>query len=60
VNLFDSFQRGVHYFFQEYGLHESTNAESYLMDHEIAWRRLIGVDSFEELIKPWSKMSLKD
>lgn len=51
---------GVHYFFQEDWLRESTNAESYLMDHDIARCRLFGVESFDELIKPWSAMSLKD
>jgi len=51
---------GVHYFFQADWLRESTNAESYLMDHDIARCRLFGVDSLEELYKPWSELSLKD
>jgi len=51
---------GVHYFFQKDWLRESTNAESYLMDHNIARCRLFGVDSFDELVKPWSELSLKD
>jgi pimeloyl-ACP methyl ester carboxylesterase len=51
---------GVHYFFQEDWLRESTNAESYLMDHDIARCRLFGVDSVAALVKPWSALSLKD
>ena len=51
---------GVHYFFQEDWLRESTNADSYLMDHDIARCRLFGVDSLDELLKPWAALSLKD
>ncbi|HTF91416.1 MAG TPA: alpha/beta hydrolase [Verrucomicrobiae bacterium] len=51
---------GVHYFFQEDWLRESTNADSYLMDHDVARCHLFGVESVEELIKPWSQLSLKD
>jgi esterase FrsA len=51
---------GVHYFFQEEWLRESTNADSYLMDHDLARCRLFGVDSIDELVKPWSALSLKD
>ena len=51
---------GVHYFFQEDWLRESTNAESYLMDHDIARCRLFGVDNLDDLRKPWSALSLKD
>jgi pimeloyl-ACP methyl ester carboxylesterase len=51
---------GVHYFFQENWLRESTNAESYLMDHDIARCRLFGVDNLDELLKPWAALSLKD
>ena len=51
---------GVHYFFQADWLRESTNADSYLMDHDIARCRLFGVDSVEELIEPWAALSLKD
>ncbi len=51
---------GVHYFFQEDWLRESTNAESYLMDHDIARCRLFGVNNLDELMKPWSALSLKD
>ena len=51
---------GVHYFFQEDWLRESTNAESYLMDHDIARCRLFGVNDLEELMKPWSALSLKE
>lgn len=51
---------GVHYFFQEDWLRESTNAESYLMDHDVARCRLFGVNHLEELQKPWAALSLKD
>src|SRR4030095_11351728 len=51
---------GVHYFFQEEWLRESTNADSYLMDHDIARCRLFGVNNLDELMKPWSSLSLKD
>jgi pimeloyl-ACP methyl ester carboxylesterase len=51
---------GVHYFFQENWLRESTHAESYLMDHDIARCRLFGVDNLAELAKPWAALSLKD
>ena len=51
---------GVHHFFQEEWLRESTNAESYLMDHDVARCRLFGVDNLEELVKPWAALSLVD
>lgn len=51
---------GVHYFFQEDWLRESTNAESYLMDHDIARCRLFGVARIDELVKPWAELSLQD
>jgi esterase FrsA len=51
---------GIHYFFEEGWLRESTNAESYLMDHDIARCRLFGVSNLDELVKPWAAMSLKD
>jgi hypothetical protein len=51
---------GVHYFFQEDWLRESTNADSYLMDHDIARCSAFGVSSVDELVKPWSALSLKD
>ena len=51
---------GIHYFFQEHWLRESTNAESYLMDHDIARCRLFGVDNLDQLLKPWSELSLED
>jgi esterase FrsA len=41
-------------------LRESTNADSYLMDHDIARCRLFGVNSIDELMKPWSALSLKE
>ncbi|HWO43490.1 MAG TPA: alpha/beta hydrolase [Candidatus Eisenbacteria bacterium] len=50
---------GVHYFFQEEWLRESTNAESYLMDHDIARCRIFGVDSVDELARIFPRMSLK-
>ena len=50
---------GIHHFFQEDWLRESTNAESYLMDHDIARCRLFGVDDLEALVKPWADLSLK-
>ena len=50
---------GIHYFFQEDWLRESTNAESYLMDHDIARCRLFGVDNLDQLAKVWSTLSLK-
>jgi len=51
---------GVHYFFQQDWLRESTNADSYLMDHDIARCRLFGVDNLDDLVEPWSELSLKD
>jgi esterase FrsA len=51
---------GVHYFFQEDWLRESTNADSYLMDHDIARCSAFGVNNLEELMKPWSALSLKE
>ncbi len=42
---------GIHYFFQEDWLRESTNAESYLMDHDIARCRLFGVASIDGVIQ---------
>ncbi len=51
---------GVHYFFQEDWLRESTNAHSYLMDHDIARCRLFGVSNLDELVKPWAVLSLKE
>jgi esterase FrsA len=50
----------VHYFFQEDWLRESTNADSYLMDHDIARCSAFGVNNLDELTKPWSALSLKD
>lgn len=51
---------GIHYFFQEDWLPESTNADSYLMDHDVARCRLFGVDNLDDLAHPWSQLSLKD
>ncbi len=51
---------GVHYFFQEAWLRESTNADSYLMDHDVARCAAFGVLSLDELVKPFAALSLKD
>jgi len=50
---------GVHYFFQEDWLRESTNAESYLMDHDIARCMVFGVRTLDELAEVFPSMSLK-
>ncbi|HVO92808.1 MAG TPA: alpha/beta fold hydrolase [Terriglobales bacterium] len=50
---------GIHYFFQEDWLRESTHAESYLMDHDIARCQLFGVDRIDDLVDPWAQLSLK-
>jgi pimeloyl-ACP methyl ester carboxylesterase len=50
---------GVHYFFQENWLRESTNAESYLMDHDIARCSAFGVKTVDELAKIFPALSLK-
>jgi hypothetical protein len=50
---------GVHHFFQEEWLRESTNAESYLMDHDVARCSAFGVKNLDELSKPWSSLSLQ-
>lgn len=50
---------GVHYFFQDEWLRESTNAESYLMDHDIARCMIFGVKTIDELAKIFPSMSLK-
>jgi esterase FrsA len=50
---------GVHYFFQEEWLRESTNAESYLMDHDVARCAAFGVQSVDELAKIFPSLSLK-
>jgi len=50
---------GVHYFFQEEWLRESTYAESYLMDHDIARCMVFGVATIDELAKVFPAMSLK-
>jgi pimeloyl-ACP methyl ester carboxylesterase len=49
---------GVHYFFQEDWLRESTNAESYLMDHDIARCMAFGVSTLDELASIFPSMSL--
>ncbi|HUK41052.1 MAG TPA: alpha/beta hydrolase [Candidatus Acidoferrales bacterium] len=50
---------GIHYFFQEDWLRESTNAESYLMDHDIARCMVFGVDTIDQLARLFPAMSLK-
>jgi len=50
---------GVHYFFQEDWLRESTNAESYLMDHDTARCSAFGVKTVDELAKIFPALSLK-
>ena len=50
---------GVHYFFQEDWLRQSTNAESYLMDHDVARCAAFGVDTIDELASVFPSMSLK-
>jgi esterase FrsA len=50
---------GVHYFFQQDWLRESTNAESYLMDHDIARCMAFGVKNLDELARVFPSMSLK-
>ncbi|HZD41447.1 MAG TPA: alpha/beta hydrolase, partial [Terriglobales bacterium] len=50
---------GIHYFFQEDWLRKSTNAESYLMDHDIARCRAFGVRSIDGLARVFPALSLK-
>jgi hypothetical protein len=50
---------GVHYFFEPTWLYESTNAESYLMDHDVARCSIFGVNDVTELAKVWPGLSLK-
>jgi esterase FrsA len=50
---------GVHHFFQEDWLRESTNAESYLMDHDIARCQAFGVANLDELARIFPSMSLQ-
>lgn len=49
---------GIHYAFQEKWLRQSTNAESYLMDHEIARARTCGLENLEEMIEFFPTLSL--
>ena len=44
---------GVHYFFEPNWLSESTNADSYLMDHDVARCSIFGVSEVAELAKVW-------
>ncbi len=50
---------GVHYFFQEEWQRKSTNAESYLMDHELARALAFGLENLEETVKLFPSLSLK-
>lgn len=50
---------GIHDFFQADWLRESTNAESYLMDHDIARCSAFGVKSVDELAAIFPTLSLK-
>ena len=50
---------GIHHFFQSEWLRESTNAESYLMDHDVARCNIFGVNCIEELLPVWPTLSLK-
>ena len=50
---------GVHYFFEPAWLYESTNADSYLMDHDVARCNIFGVQDVTELAKFWPTLSLK-
>jgi esterase FrsA len=50
---------GIHYFFQPGWLLDSTNAESYLMDHDVARCHIFGVDHLDELLTVWPSLSLK-
>jgi hypothetical protein len=50
---------GVHYFFQEEWLRQSTNADSYLMDHEICRASAFGLKNLEEMVSLFPSLSLK-
>jgi hypothetical protein len=50
---------GIHYFFEPDWLRQSTNAESYLMDHDLARCHIFGVNNLDELLKVWPSLSLK-
>ena len=50
----------MHYFFQEGWLRQSTNAESYLMDHDVARCAAFGADSIDQLARVFPSMSLKE
>lgn len=50
---------GVHYFFQADWQRQSTNAESYLMDHEIARAMAFGLRDLEEIVGYFPSLSLK-
>jgi hypothetical protein len=50
---------GVHYFFEPAWLYESTNADSYLMDHDVARCSIFGARDVTELARVWPSLSLK-
>ncbi|HTM08359.1 MAG TPA: alpha/beta hydrolase [Verrucomicrobiae bacterium] len=50
---------GVHHFFQEDWLRQSTHADSYLMDHDVARCSAFGVETIDELAKIFPSLSLK-
>jgi len=50
---------GIHYMFQADWLRESTHADSYLMDHDIARCSAFGVKSLDELGEIFPSLSLK-
>ena len=50
---------GVHYFFQEDWLRESTHADSYLLDHDVARCSAFGVKTLDELARLFPSMSLQ-
>jgi esterase FrsA len=50
---------GVHYFFQENWLRESTHADSYLLDHDVARCSVFGVRTLDELAEIFPAMSLQ-
>ncbi len=50
---------GVHYNFQAEWVRRSTNAESYLMDHEICRASAFGLRDLEDLVSYFPSLSLK-
>ena len=50
---------GVHYNFQPEWVRRSTNAESYLMDHEICRASAFGLGNLDDLVSFFPSLSLK-